>query len=436
MVEDLCNLIGVPCSVYIDDYCLFCVQGLEPLMYEIVETVLGWFGLAISTKLGGTILGRIDVATDLLGLNYKSVTINCKFKGTYDAILIEAPHDKLLALQGELQNIRGRLLLVKADSKWSWRCPTIKEIQRIAGLLVFINWNSKTRQSVPQLSVLWRATSMSDEDFVIALTARTYLEEMIEAFTALESNVMGLRSCHTLSEREVFRETCTFYTDAMLNRDYVKKGTFYAGVGGICIFPGGHCLAYSYIYETIEDVPEWARNWIIIDWEAMAVAVLLDKWGFEIKSRRSNCLGALDNIGATWCFYKQWSGRGITRAIVLAVINYLYKMNIFVYWTWISSKRNPCDALSRLIHVTAKDLNLEQHHFRGDDPLAYPSDSPLLADIVRRLPLTKESVPTKPCSAVVSEKGKVVTKTTDKREATEQVQQPKSQKRRRQILSS
>ena len=45
-------------------------------MCKNVETVLGWFGLAMSTKLGGNILGRIDAATDLRGLKYKGVTMN------------------------------------------------------------------------------------------------------------------------------------------------------------------------------------------------------------------------------------------------------------------------------------------------------------------------------------------------------------------------
>ncbi len=163
--------MGIPCSCYVDDFILLLPPHLVELGFSIALKVFEGFGLSLSKKDMGVVMGSIGLDVELLGLNYRTDFLLNVILGKSEPVLsIECPEGKLNLLTTEIAYTITRLRMAKLARRDG---PPVKQYQRIAGIITFIVWNSKVRKSLPELRVLWQVNALSDDDYAKKLSLAT-----------------------------------------------------------------------------------------------------------------------------------------------------------------------------------------------------------------------------------------------------------------------
>ena len=365
-IETTLNYMGIPCSCYVDDFILLLPPHLVELGFSIALKVFEGFGLSLSKKDMGVVMGSIGLDVELLGLNYRTDFLLNVILGKSEPVLsIECPEGKLNLLTTEIAYTITRLRMAKLARRDG---PPVKQYQRIAGIITFIVWNSKVRKSLPELRVLWQVNALSDDDYAKKLKSGDKLiSDLITALDDILQNIPLLRECRDTWLSDAHRDRATLYTDAMLNDSH--KLIFFAGVGGILLLPDGSSFAFSFIFKKNE-VPLWAQNWCIMEWELYAQVVAFMLWSNVLQScqPKVHLTSALDNMPSGYCLVNQWSRRLLSDILVRLIHKHVSTLDLHVYFTWISTKRNTSDELSRLIHVSAENVGVPSENFSSLNP--------------------------------------------------------------------
>ncbi len=344
-IELLLNSWGIPISFYIDDGIIFAVLGLDDFFVDVVLEVLATFGWAVSTKKGGVIRGRLGEPIDVLGLDHRTYV---KQGVPFFEILI--PTQKREALRTLIDCLVNDLIEAeRASTEKTLELPII-DFQRAVGTLGFYTWNSVARPELTAMKGLWdifgdwrRCTFKGTKpiSFTVTHNESTYMRYCLQ--TAAE-RTLGKETCDSFSADDLRREKLLGMTDASKDESKV-------GLGGVITDGAGMTEVFS-----IEIKNSFLQSMHIGALEMFAVLLFVIIFYDILKKRNCNVTFLVDNIGAVFSLAK-WNCRWLTEAILVGMINVVWwTLNIRVWYTWISTQRNPADDPSRLTGANLRQV--------------------------------------------------------------------------------
>ena len=337
VIELLLNSWGIPISFYIDDGIIFACVGLDDFFVWVVLEVLSLFGWAVSTKTGGVIRGAINKPIDVLGLDHMTYISNGQ-----PHFSVTIPQQKRDALAKLVSCLLSDMIEAEAKSHDDVISLNVLDFQRVVGTIGFFTWNSSSRPELVALKSLWdifadwnRCTFKGAKPISFRVSKAECLY-MRNCLSLACDKVLSKKACDSFSRDDLSRERLVAMTDA-------SKSGSKVGFGGVITDGQGWTEVFN-----LEIDNHMLSSMHIGVLEIFAVLIFLIIWGVHLYQRKCNVTFLVDNIGAVFALAK-WNCSWLVEAILVGIINAAWsRLQCRVWYTWISTHRNPADDPSRL----------------------------------------------------------------------------------------
>lgn len=363
LVELACCYMLMPGSIYIDDIIHFAPAAAPHfcLLYQtLITRLLVRLGIAITSKKDGCIIGRVGSPTSVLGLDY--LTALDPDGEWYTEIVLDDSKCKDLCmrldfLDARLQAVSGcpptATPLTASPLQPSWLPHDVLPedsaqqsksdislqslIRNVAGVVGFCVFNSKYRSGIKELQRLWLASEFDDERLRARFRSdpRFYVSLRF-AVQSLKDYTLSRPVCQRLDRKTLSKERATVYSDASLEGTKI-------GLGGLRHLPDGSVDSWG-ISLSMNELPEPLREKTITFYETLAAFVCVRLW----KSDHVDWIFSIDNSAALFSIVKQNCKDLSTCSLVNLLLDDANKQNLFIWWVYINTKRNPADKLSRI----------------------------------------------------------------------------------------
>ena len=285
------------------------------------------FGFQLSTKSDGIVVGIAGKPTEVLGFNYTATTSETQED---ESVLVEVGADRIRATVSLINEFIKQLDDGKVED------PTF--VYKVFGTIAFIVFARQFRSELPFISFLfdklkptkhetkriWKDDRNKREAKAALLTVAAQLESDAEVFK--------------ISSSTLRRELVNVLSDASACKQK-------AGIGYIR-YRHGHRTVYTSTIRKIRSFPKWFNRFGpgIMSYELLAgyAAVV------TTVPRNSSVILHVDNSGAAFAACKGSAKNILDRAIVAALMSFCRKNDISLRILYVSTKRNPADAPSRI----------------------------------------------------------------------------------------